>query len=108
MTEAASADKDFDAKALREHAEQAKVKGKLAEVYPDHLLRLLVSYDTALSLAEVVEEMRKTDMGNTHATDAPRTERATAGEIRNRWRRIREEQGLKVDAALRSFRAAAQ
>jgi hypothetical protein len=97
----------FEPAALRDYAERTKSAGKFAGIDPDHLLRLLDSHDTALRLAEAVEEMRKIDMGTGRFTEAPRTERATAGELRNKWRRVREEQGLKVDAALKSFRHAA-
>lgn len=75
-------------------------------VDPDQLERLLRSHEAALALADAVAALRSAELGNAGGKGAGGIERASASELRNRWRRHFEENGLKVDSALKAFRAA--
>ena len=63
----------------------------------------LAFYDAAMKLAEAVQELRSAEMGGERVAGV---KPSSATEMRNRWRRLFEERGLKVDAALSAFRAA--
>ena len=93
-------------KTLRDQAERASAAGDTVALDPDQLLRLLSSQEAALLLADAVAALRSAELGNAGRTGAAGSERASASELRNRWRRLSEENGLKVDAALKAFRAA--
>jgi hypothetical protein len=108
VTNPAAPSANFDARALRAQAEQAKAIGQRLSVRPDDVLHLLDSHDAALRLADVVEELRAFESGKRSVTDDSEDRRRSATELRNRWRRQVEDRGLRLDGALAAFRSASR